>query len=102
MKRMNDLEYLKLGKFQRFIYDLKMFFCSIPGWLAGLFIGLWGVIKDFAIYIKDEFVDIGRTFKNGNWEGTEFLKLSSPKLTIHLSQSFKMENNLNAHQLENG
>lgn len=38
------------------------------------------------------FKDI-ETFKNGNWEGTEFLKLSSPKLTIHLSQSFKMENN---------
>ena len=67
MKRLNDLEYLKLSKFAAFWYKVGMFFCSIPRWFVGLFVALWNLIKRCAIGIKDEFVDIGTTFTKGNW-----------------------------------
>ena len=67
MKKLNTLEYLKLNKFQKFLYDLREFFCAIPGWFVGLFVSLWNFIKDFAIKIKDGFIDIITTFTKGNW-----------------------------------
>ena len=36
MKKLTDLEYLKLNKFQALIYNLKLFFCAIPSWLKKL------------------------------------------------------------------
>ena len=67
MKKLNTLEYLKLNKFQKFLYDLREFFCAIPGWFVGLFVSLWELIKNFAIKIKDGFMDIIMTFVKGNW-----------------------------------
>ena len=67
MKRLNDLEYLKLSKFKAFWYNLGIFFCAIPGWIAGLFVKLWGFIKNFGISIKEGAVDIFTTFVKGNW-----------------------------------
>ncbi len=67
MKRLSDLEYLQLNKFQAFLYRLKIFFCSIPGWIWGLCLALWGVLKKFGLKIWGGLVDIGTTFKKGNW-----------------------------------
>ena len=67
MKKLNDLEYLKLSKFDAFVYNFKLFLFAIPGWIKGLFIALWNLIQDCAIAVKDEFVDIGTTFTKGNW-----------------------------------
>ena len=67
MKRLNDLEYLKLSKSKAFLYNVKLFFCSIPGWLVKLCLSVWTLIKNFVLYVKDGFVDIGRTFIEGNW-----------------------------------
>ena len=67
MKKLNDLQYLKLNKPQKFVYDVKMFFCSIPGWIAGLFVSFWNFIKNFVLGIKDQVVEIGQTFVKGNW-----------------------------------
>ena len=67
MKRLNSLEYLKLNKPQKMAYDLKVFFASIPGWIKGLFVSFWNIVKNFFLGIKDGALDIGRTFKNGNW-----------------------------------
>ena len=67
MKKLNDLEYLKLSKFEAFVYDFKMFLFAVPGWIKGLFISLWNLIQDCAIAVKDEFVDIITTFTEGNW-----------------------------------
>ncbi len=67
MKRLNDLDYLKLNKFQAFGYDLMLFICAVPGWFAGLFIKLWAFIKSVAIGLKDEVLDIVGTFMKGNW-----------------------------------
>ena len=67
MKRLNDLEYLKLNKFQAFLYKLKLFLCAIPGWLLGLGKGILNFFKRIVLGIKDEFVDIFTTFTKGNW-----------------------------------
>ncbi len=67
MKRLNDLDYLKLNKLEAFLYKLKLFFCAIPGWIAGAIMSLFGFIKKCGIAIKNEFVDIFTTFTKGNW-----------------------------------
>ena len=67
MKKLNSLEYLKLNKLQRFLYDAKEFFCAIPGWFVGLFVKFFAIVKDAAIRIKDGFLDIIMTFVKGNW-----------------------------------
>ena len=67
MKKLNDLEYLKLSKFQAFVYDFKLFLAAIPGWIKGLFVALWQKIVNCGTAIKEEFVDIITTFTKGNW-----------------------------------
>lgn len=67
MRRLNDLEYLRLSRLQAFWYNMGQFFCSIPGWLKGLCLSVWGFLKGCVLGIRNEFVDIGRTFARGNW-----------------------------------
>jgi len=67
MKRLNDLDYLKLNKFQAFLYNLKLFFCSIPSWFVGVGRSIAEFFKKCVFGIRDEFVDIGTTFTKGNW-----------------------------------
>ena len=67
MKKLNDLEYLKLSKFEAFLYKLKLFLCAIPLWFVNLGKLIWGFIKKCGLGIKDEFVDIFTTFTKGNW-----------------------------------
>ncbi|MBQ8263472.1 MAG: sugar ABC transporter permease [Oscillospiraceae bacterium] len=67
MKRLNDLEYLKLSKFEAFLYNLKMFICAIPLWFADLGIGIVEAIKSCGRWIKNGFVDVITTFTKGNW-----------------------------------
>ncbi len=72
MKKLNDLDYLKLSKPKAFLYNMKVFFCSIPKWFLGLLLSFWNTIKGFVIKIKDGMFDIVNTFRYGNWA----LKLS--------------------------
>ena len=67
MNKLNDLEYLKLSKFEAFVYNFKLFLFAIPGWIKGLFVALWNIIVNCGIAIKEEFVDIITTFAKGNW-----------------------------------
>ena len=69
MKRLSDLEYLKLSKTAAFWYNVALFFFStFPLWLWTTFIlGAWNGIKKIGIGIKDEIVDIVTTFVKGNW-----------------------------------
>lgn len=68
MKKLNDLEYLKLGKWDAFWYNFGLFFLSVlPRWFMGIGLKIWRGLKDFAIGIKDNVLDIGRTFIKGNW-----------------------------------
>lgn len=68
MIQLNALEYLKLNKFKRLLYRIKLFFCSLPGKMAAFFKKLGAKIVAFFVYLKDEVVDIGLTIKNGSWK----------------------------------
>ena len=68
MERLKDLDYLKLTKFQKFLYGLKNTLIAIP-------LGLWHFIKNIGNYIvkglnavKNEILDVALTFKNGDWK----------------------------------
>ena len=67
MRRLNDLEYLKLSKFQAFWYNFAMFFCTLPGFFRGLISKLFGLCKRAVLAIRGEVADIVRTFVRGNW-----------------------------------
>ena len=67
MKRLNDLDYLKLNKFQAFWYNLKLFLCAIPGWFARLGRGILDFFKNCGLAVKNEVMDILTTFTKGNW-----------------------------------
>ena len=68
MKRLNDLDYLKLSKLAAFWYNFKLFFLdTLPAWFKGVVLGFWDFIKGVGTGIKDQFVDIFTTFTKGNW-----------------------------------
>ena len=67
MKKLNDLEYLKLSKFQAFVYDFKLFLAAIPGWIKKLLLSFVNLLKNCVTAVKEEFVDIITTFTKGNW-----------------------------------
>lgn len=68
MIRLDTLSYLKLNKWQRLIYNLKLFFCGIPKWFLRLFTQIWLAIKTIGLKIADIFKDIGTTFVRGSWK----------------------------------
>ncbi len=68
MKKYSDLEFLKLPKWKRLLYTLLCGICAIP-------VGIWNFIKKIGLGIKNfavkfwlDFVDIGVTFKEGDWK----------------------------------
>ena len=67
MKKLTDLEYLKLNKFQAFLYNLKRFFCAIPRWFLNLFLAIGRFFVNCGLAIWNELKDIGTTFTKGNW-----------------------------------
>ena len=67
MKKLNDLEYLKLNKLQALWYKLQLFIFAIPAWFKRLGLKIWGFIKSFGLGVKDEAFDIVNTFTKGNW-----------------------------------
>ena len=67
MKKLTDLEYLKLNKYQAFIYNLKMFLCAIPRFFVSLGIAILNFFKNFGISVWEEVVEIATTFTKGNW-----------------------------------
>ena len=66
MKRLNDLEYLKLNKFQAFLYKLKLFFASIPVWFKKLGKKILAIILSFGGFLTGQIKDIGYTFSKGH------------------------------------
>lgn len=67
MKKLSDLEYLKLSKPQRLWYNILAFFCAIPGWLLSLGKGIVDFFVDCGVFVRDGIRDIGYTFTKGNW-----------------------------------
>lgn len=68
MKRLTDLQYLQLHWFGKLAYNLKCVICGIPGWFLNLFRKIGRFFKKLGIGIKDEFVDIYKTFVKGSWQ----------------------------------
>lgn len=68
MKKLTDLEYLKLSKLQRLWYNILSFFAGIPVWFAKLGKAIAEGVKNFFIAIKDEILDIVHTFTRGSWK----------------------------------
>ena len=64
----SDLDYLKLNKWQKFCYKLKMFFLGIPAWFVRLFKKIGRFFKNFGLGVADTAVDIWTTFKKGSVE----------------------------------
>ena len=67
MKKLNDLEFLRLSKPEAFLYKLKLFFCAIPLWFKALGAGIVQFFKNCGLAVKNEILDIVTTFKRGNW-----------------------------------
>ena len=67
MKKLNDLEYLKLNRFDAFLYKFKLFLCAIPVWFKNMGISILEFFKKCGSVVKDEFTEILHTFKKGNW-----------------------------------
>ena len=67
MRKLTDLEYLKLNKFQAFVYNLKLFFCAIPEWFKNIGLAIARFFINCGLAVKNEFVDIFTTFSKGNW-----------------------------------
>lgn len=68
MEALGTLDYLKLNKWQKFIYKLKCFFFGIPGWFVRKFKAIGLFFKNLGIKFADNFKDIWTTFKNGSWK----------------------------------
>ena len=67
MKRLTDLEYLKLGKAAALWYNIRLFLCAIPVWFKNVGLSIAQFFKTCALAVKNEFVDIATTFTKGNW-----------------------------------
>ena len=67
MKKLNDLEYLKLNKLQAFLYRLRLFLCAIPLWFGKLGKGILNFFKKCGLGIKEEILMLITTFTRGNW-----------------------------------
>lgn len=66
MKRYSDLEYLRLSKWQKFTYTLTCMIFAVPGSIAQFFAFLASCVKKGLQGVRDEFVDIYLTFKEGD------------------------------------
>jgi len=64
----SDLEYLKLSKWQRFLYHIARFFLGIPAWFKNAGIAIWHFLKKCGLGVWHEIKDIGLTFVHGDWK----------------------------------
>ena len=68
MKKIDELEYLKLSKWNKFVYRFLSFFAAIPGKLWGLVKGIGNFFKNIGLGIGRECKDIVTTFIQGDWK----------------------------------
>ena len=65
---MNDLDYLRLSKPQKLLHKLGELLKSLPGRIAGFFVGigmfLWNIIKGIGLAVAD----VVNTFIHGDWK----------------------------------
>ncbi len=67
MKQLTDLEYLRLSKGQRLLHRIASFFVSIPKGLLNILKTIGRGFGKAAVGLRDNLVDIGQTFREGDW-----------------------------------
>ncbi len=65
MNRFNDLDYLKLNKFQAFWYKLKLFFYMFPRYLKNGCLKLGRCFRNIGKALKHEALALAETFRKG-------------------------------------
>ena len=65
-QELSDLDYLRLTKFQGFLYRLIHFFKGIPAGLKNLLIAIGKIISKGANAVKNEVTDLITTFTKGD------------------------------------
>lgn len=65
---LNDLDFLRLNKFQVFLYKIIHLFKNIPGWLLKIFKTIKQFFSDLFFNIKNDIVDCINIFKNGDYK----------------------------------
>ena len=68
MKKTDELEYLKLSKWRKFVFRLLHFFAAIPGKLLGLLKRIGGFFKAIGLGIGRACRDVVMTFVQGDWK----------------------------------
>ena len=68
MKKYSDLEYLKLSKFQKFLYKFLSFFAAIPRALKNCVFAIGRFFKKIGLGIVSEIKDLVSTFVKGDWK----------------------------------
>lgn len=68
MKQLSTLDYLKMNGWNKFLYNLKCFFCAIPGHFMNLLrkIGRW--FKKFGLGVWANLKDLWNTLIHGKWQ----------------------------------
>lgn len=66
MKKYTDLEYLRLSKWQKFLYKIVSFFASIPVGIWNLVCGIGRFLKKGALAVYGVLSDIVLTFVRGS------------------------------------
>ena len=67
MKKLNDLDYLRLNKFEAFLYNLRLFILALPSKALNGARAVGRLSVRAALYLWRELGDIYSTFKRGNW-----------------------------------
>ncbi len=68
MNNNDEMEYLKLSKFKKFLYRFVSFFTSIPKRIWNGICGIGRFFKNFGLAIGREATDIVTTFIHGDWK----------------------------------
>ncbi len=68
MKKYSDLEYLKLSKWKKFLYKLKMFFVGIPIAIKNGIFAIGRFFKNIFLGLGRGIKDIVMTFIRGDWK----------------------------------
>jgi len=68
MTKLTDLEYLRLGRWRKFLYKFANFFVAIPHKFVAMIFAIGRFFKRIGLAIVHEFSFIGMTFVKGDWK----------------------------------
>ncbi len=66
MEKLNDLEYLKLGRIGALFYRLRLFFLTVPNRFKKALRRVLDFFRGCVVALRREMTDIGTTFSRGN------------------------------------